>query len=78
MAPYSIEEPHMIVSPIAQAHGVESVSLFGPYSNGTADAHSDVDLKIEKGEDDRQTEIAVSCATAFLQADKKRDRSCGG
>lgn len=39
----------MIVSPIAQAHGVESVSLLGSYSNGTADAHSDVDLKIEKG-----------------------------
>ena len=49
MAPYSIEELRMIVSPIAQAHGVESVSLFGSYSNGTADAHSDVDLKIEKG-----------------------------
>ena len=49
MAPYSIEELRMIVSPIAQAHGVESVSLFGPYSNGTADARSDVDLKIEKG-----------------------------
>ena len=49
MVPYSIEELRMIVSPIAQAHGVESVSLFGSYSNGTADAHSDVDLKIEKG-----------------------------
>ena len=48
MAPYSIEELRMIASPIAQAHGVESVSLFGSYSNGTADAHSDVDLKIEK------------------------------
>lgn len=31
MAPYSIEELRMIVSPIAQAHGVESVSLFGSY-----------------------------------------------
>ena len=49
MAPYSIEELRMIVSPIAQAHGVESVSIFGSYSNGTADAHSDGDLKIEKG-----------------------------
>lgn len=49
MAPYSIEELRMIVSPIAQAHDVESVLLFGSYSNGTADAHSDVSLKIEKG-----------------------------
>ena len=48
MAPYSIEELRMIVSPIAQAHGVESVSLFGSYSNGTADAHSDVDLKLKR------------------------------
>ena len=49
MAPYSIEELRAIVAPIARAHGVASVSLFGPYSRGTADAHSDVDLKIEKG-----------------------------
>ena len=49
MTPYSIEELRTIVSPIAQAHGVESVSLFGSYSRGTADMHSDVDLKIEKG-----------------------------
>ncbi len=49
MAPYSIEELRRIVSPIAQAHGVESVSLFGSYSRGTANAGSDVDLVIEKG-----------------------------
>ena len=49
MAPYSIEELRVIVAPIARAHGVASVSLFGSYSRGTADAHSDVDLKIEKG-----------------------------
>lgn len=34
MAPYSIEELRMIVSSIAQAHGVESVSLFGAHCNG--------------------------------------------
>ena len=34
MAPYSIEELRMIVSPIAQAHGVESVSFFGAHCNG--------------------------------------------
>lgn len=50
MAPYSIEELRQIISPIASAHGVQSVSLFGSYSRGTASADSDVDLKIEKGQ----------------------------
>lgn len=49
MAPYTVEELRTIVTPIARAHGVESVSLFGSYSRGTASAQSDVDLKIEKG-----------------------------
>ena len=49
MAPYTVEELRTIVAPIARAHGVESVSLFGSYSKGTASAQSDVDLKIEKG-----------------------------
>lgn len=49
MAPYSIEELRNIVSPIARAHGVASVSLFGSYAKGLADADSDVDLKIDKG-----------------------------
>ena len=47
MAPYSIEELRNIVSPIARAHGVASVSLFGSYAKGLAG--SDVDLKIDKG-----------------------------
>lgn len=50
MAPYSIDELKRIVTPIARQHGVESVSLFGSYSKGTASANSDVDLKIEKGQ----------------------------
>ena len=50
MAPYSIDELRHIISPIAQAHGVKSVSLFGSYSKGTASGSSDVDLKIEKGQ----------------------------
>lgn len=50
MPPYSIEELRRIISPIAQQHGVKSVSLFGSYSRGTASADSDVDLKIEKGQ----------------------------
>ncbi len=49
MAPYTIAELRTIVAPIARAHGVQSVSLFGSYSRGTAEAGSDVDLKIEKG-----------------------------
>lgn len=49
MAPYSIDELKNIIAPIADAHGVESVSVFGSYSRGEALADSDVDLKIEKG-----------------------------
>ena len=47
--PYTIEELQAIVAPIAQEHGVKSVSLFGSYSTGKASSGSDVDLKIEKG-----------------------------
>ena len=50
MAPYCIEDLRSIISPIARQHGVESVSVFGSYSRGTASASSDVDLKIEKGQ----------------------------
>ena len=50
MAPYSIHDLRRIIAPIARAHGVESVSLFGSYSRGDASAKSDVDLKIEKGQ----------------------------
>ena len=49
MPTYSIDELRRIITPIAQEHGVEAVSLFGSYSRGTASADSDVDLKIEKG-----------------------------
>ena len=48
--PYSVEELRRLISPIAESHGVESVSLFGSFSRGTATAESDVDLKIEKGQ----------------------------
>ena len=47
---YTIEELRNVISPIARQHGVQSVSLFGSYSKGTAGAGSDVDLKIEKGQ----------------------------
>ena len=48
--PYTIQELKHIISPIALAHGVKSVSLFGSYSKGYATAESDIDLKIEKGQ----------------------------
>lgn len=48
--PYSVEELRRLISPIAESHGVKSVSLFGSFSRGTATAESDVDLKIEKGQ----------------------------
>ena len=47
--PYTIDELRSKITPIAIAHGVESVSLFGSYAKGLATADSDVDLKIEKG-----------------------------
>ena len=46
---YTIDQIQRIVSPIAKAHGVSSVALFGSYATGKADEGSDVDLKIEKG-----------------------------
>lgn len=49
MPPYSIDDLRRIVAPIARAHGVKRVSLFGSYSRGTPTADSDVDLLIEKG-----------------------------
>jgi predicted nucleotidyltransferase len=48
--PYTVNQIREIITPIARAHGVGSVSLFGSYASGTADGSSDVDLKIEKGE----------------------------
>ena len=46
---YTIEELRNRIAPIAQQYGVQSVSLFGSYSKGTAADDSDIDLKIEKG-----------------------------
>ncbi|MBP1464924.1 nucleotidyltransferase domain-containing protein [Candidatus Chloroploca sp. M-50] len=34
---------------IAARHGIHSVSVFGSFVHGTADAHSDLDLLIEAG-----------------------------
>ena len=46
---YTIDELRNIITPIAVEHGVDSVSLFGSYSKGSATDESDVDLKISKG-----------------------------
>ena len=47
--PYTIDQIQSIVCPIAKEYGVSSISLFGSYATGNADAESDIDLKIEKG-----------------------------
>ncbi len=47
--PYTIDQIQNIVCPIAKEYGVSSISLFGSYATGNADAESDIDLKIEKG-----------------------------
>lgn len=49
MVPYSMEELRRIITPIAIEYGLQSVSVFGSYSKGTASLNSDLDLIIEKG-----------------------------
>lgn len=46
---YTIEEIKSIIAPIAAAHGVERVYLFGSYARGEATPSSDVDLRVDKG-----------------------------
>lgn len=46
---YTIKELQEVVAPLAEQYGVESISLFGSYSKGTANQDSDVDFLIEKG-----------------------------
>lgn len=46
---YTIKELQEVVGPLAEQYGVESVSLFGSYSKGTAKLDSDIDFLIEKG-----------------------------
>lgn len=49
--PFTIQELKNIITPIAQAHGVKSVSLFGSYSRGVATTDSDVDLVTSESSD---------------------------
>ena len=45
---YTIEQIRSIASPIAEAYGVKSLSLFGSYARGEADEDSDIDLLLDR------------------------------
>ena len=49
MINYTIASIKEAIAPIAVAHGVDRVYLFGSHARGKANAKSDIDLKIEKG-----------------------------
>lgn len=44
---YSIEQIRDIVTPIARAHGIQSLYLFGSYARGEATDESDIDLRMD-------------------------------
>lgn len=46
---YTIDEIKKIVVPIAQAHDVGRIYLFGSYARGEATPSSDIDLRVDKG-----------------------------
>lgn len=46
---YTIDEIRSIVAPIAAAHEVGRIYLFGSYARGDATANSDIDLRVDKG-----------------------------
>ena len=46
---YTVDEIRSIVAPIAAAHHVGRVYLFGSYARGDATANSDIDLRVDKG-----------------------------
>jgi predicted nucleotidyltransferase len=47
---YSVEELKEIIAPIAEKYHISKVYLFGSFARGDYNEHSDVDLRIEKGE----------------------------
>ena len=53
----SIDEIKKSVAPICQRYGVKRAYLFGSYSGNEATEHSDVDIRIEKGNLHGLTEI---------------------
>lgn len=46
---YTIDEIRSIVAPIAAAHDVARIYLFGSYARGNATPSSDIDLRVDKG-----------------------------
>lgn len=46
---YTINEIKNIVAPIAKAHDVDRIYLFGSYARGEATPDSDIDLRVDKG-----------------------------
>ncbi len=46
---YTINEIQSIVAPIAAAHNVDRIYLFGSYARGDATPKSDIDLRVDKG-----------------------------
>ena len=47
---YTLQEIRRIAAPVAGAHGVDSLRLFGSYARGEATAKSDLDFVISRGE----------------------------
>ncbi len=48
--PLSMQAIKRIVAPVAAQYGVRRVYAFGSYARGEATEHSDLDLRIDKGE----------------------------
>ena len=46
---YTVDDIRRIAAPVASAHGVKSMRLFGSYARGQATEQSDIDLRIECG-----------------------------
>lgn len=46
---YTVEQIRAITAPIASAHGVKSLTLFGSYARGEATEDSDIDLLVDCG-----------------------------
>lgn len=49
-ARYTIDELRKIVTPLAREYGAERIYLFRSYARGEETEHSDIDLRIDKGQ----------------------------
>lgn len=47
---YTIDELRKIITPLAKEYGAERIYLFGSYARGDVTEHSDIDLRIDKGQ----------------------------